>query len=69
MTLLSRERKKQVLTACERIYEALCAEDMDGAFRSAYILKQTEEIRFQIDKSRKGRKRYAIYKSRLRNPH
>jgi len=66
MTIMSHERKMQALTACDRIYEALCAEDMDGAFRASYIMKQIDDLHYILDPKGRGRKRYARRKRRLR---
>lgn len=63
---LSREKKMQALKDLENIYNALCAEEMPGAFRASYINKQVEDLYYILDPKGKGRKRYARYRARLR---
>lgn len=68
MTCLSHERKMQAFDAIEKIYEALCAEEMDGAFRASFIKRQTDELTYILDPNKKRRaKQYARWKARLRN--
>ena len=65
--ILSQEHKMQVLKDLDNIYNALCAEEMSGSFRTFYIMKQVEDMRWLIDPKGKGKKRYARYQRRLRN--
>ena len=68
MTLFGHERKMQAFDALNNIYEALCAEEMTGAFRASYINKQVETLRDILDKNKKRRtKQYARWKRRLRD--
>ncbi len=64
--IFGRERKMQALKDLENIRNALCALDMDGAFRASYIMKQVEDLECIIDRKGKGKKRYARRKTRLR---
>ena len=64
--ILNREHKMQALKDLENIRKALCALDMDGAFRASYIMKQIEDLEWIIDRTGKGKKRYESRKRRLR---
>lgn len=64
--IFGHERKMQALKDLENIRNALCALDMDGAFRASYIMKQVEDLEWILDRKGKGKKRYAHYKARLR---
>lgn len=66
--IFSRERQLQALDALQHIYNALCAEDMDGTFRSSYILHEVDDLYFILDPKGKGKKRYERYKTKLQNP-
>ena len=65
---LGKKRRNQIFTDLDNIYKALCAEEMDGSFRSNYILKQVDDLNHLIDPKGRGRKRYENRKSRIRNP-
>lgn len=68
MTVLSHEQKMQALDCLNSIHEALCAKEMDGAFRASYIHKQVEELNYILDRNKKRRaNQYARWKARLRN--
>ena len=68
MTVLSHEQKMQALDRLNNIHEALCAKEMDGAFRASYIHKQVDELYYILDQNKKRRVRqYARWKARLRN--
>lgn len=64
--IFGHERKMQALKDLENIRNALCALDMDGAFRASYIMKQVEDLEWILDRKGKGKKRYAHRKTRLR---
>lgn len=59
-------RKEQALKDLDNIYNALCAEDMDGSFRANYIYRQVKDLEWLLDPKGRGRKRYESRKSRLR---
>ena len=64
--ILSRSKKMQALKDLDNIYDVLCAQDMTGAFRANYIVKQLDDLRWLLDPKGRGRKRYARWKRRLR---
>lgn len=67
--ILRRFKRQMALEALNHIYNALCAEDMDGSFRASYILHELETLYFVLDKKSKKGKAYADRQKRLRNSH
>lgn len=66
--ILNRKKLDKTFTDLDNIYDALCAEDMDGKYRANYILQQVHDLNNILDPKGRRRKRYENRKSRIRNP-